>query len=68
MWKNISTYYIVTSSDNKYSKKSDIKNKVYYYKDSANIKNVLKVVKEDLMVKTSSYVWWCNIYDTRCGK
>ena len=54
--KTVSTYYIVTSSDNKYSKKSDIKNKVYYYKDSANIKNVLKVVKEDLMVKTSSYV------------
>ncbi len=53
--KTVSTYYIVTSKDNKYSKKSDIKNKVYYYKDSANIKNVLKVVKEDLKVKTSSY-------------
>ena len=53
--KTINTYYIVTSSDNKYSKKSDIKNKVYYYKNSANIKNVLKVVKEDLKVKTSSY-------------
>ena len=53
--KTVSTYYIVTSSDNKYSKKSDIKGKVYYYKDSANIKNVLKVVKEDLKVKTSSY-------------
>ena len=53
--KKVSTYYIVTSSDNKYSKKSDIKGKVYYYKDSANIKNVLKVVKEDLKVKTSSY-------------
>lgn len=53
--KTVSTYYIVTSKDNKYSKKSDIKNKVYYYKDSANIKNVLKVVKEDLDVKTSSY-------------
>ena len=52
--KTVSTYYIVTSSDNKYSKKSDIKGKVYYYKDSANIKNVLKVVKEDLDVKTSS--------------
>ena len=53
--KKVSTYYIVTSSDNKYSKKSDIKGKVYYYKNSANIKNVLKVVKEDLNVKTSSY-------------
>ena len=53
--KTINTYYIVTSSDNKYSKKSDIKGKVYYYKNSANIKNVLKVVKEDLNVKTSSY-------------
>lgn len=53
--KTVNTYYIVTSKDNKYSKKSDIKNKVYYYKDSANIKNVLKVVKEDLKVKTSSY-------------
>ena len=53
--KTVNTYYIVTSSDNKYNKKSDIKNKVYYYKDSANIKNVLKVVKEDLNVKTSSY-------------
>lgn len=53
--KTVSTYYIVTSSDNKYSKKSDIKGKVYYYKNSANIKNVLKVVKEDLDVKTSSY-------------
>lgn len=53
--KKVSTYYIVTSSDNKYNKKSDIKDKVYYYKDSANIKNVLKVVKEDLNVKTSSY-------------
>lgn len=53
--KTVSTYYIVTSKDNKYSKKSDIKSKVYYYKDSANIKNVLKVVKEDLKVKTSSY-------------
>ena len=53
--KTINTYYIVTSSDNKYSKKSDIKNKVYYYKDSANIKNVLKVVKEDLKIKTASY-------------
>lgn len=53
--KTVNTYYIVTSSDNKYSKKSDIKNKVYYYKNSANIKNVLKVVKEDLKVKTSSY-------------
>lgn len=53
--KTVSTYYIVTSSDNKYNKKSDIKDKVYYYKDSANIKNVLKVVKEDLNVKTSSY-------------
>lgn len=53
--KTVSTYYIITSSDNKYSKKSDIKGKVYYYKDSANIKNVLKVVKEDLKVKTSSY-------------
>ena len=40
--KTVSTYYIVTSSDNKYSKKSDIKGKVYYYKNSANIKNVLK--------------------------
>ena len=53
--KTVTTYYIVTSSDNKYSKKSDIKDTVYYYKDSANIKNVLKVVKEDLDVKTSSY-------------
>ena len=53
--KTVNTYYIVTSSDNKYSKKSDIKNKVYYYKNSANIKNVLKVVKDDLKVKTSSY-------------
>ena len=53
--KTVSTYYIVTSKDNKYSKKSNIKDKVYYYKDSANIKNVLKVVKEDLKVKTSSY-------------
>ena len=53
--KKVSTYYIVTSSDNKYSKKSDIKGKVYYYKNSANIKNVLKIVKEDLNVKTSSY-------------
>lgn len=53
--KKVSTYYIVTSSDNKYSKKSDIKGKVYYYKNSANIKNVLKVVKEDLNVKASSY-------------
>lgn len=53
--KVVNTYYIVTSSDNKYSKKSDIKNKVYYYKDSANIKNVLKVVKEELKVKTTSY-------------
>ena len=53
--KTVSTYYIVTSSDNKYNKKSDIKDKVYYYKDSANIKSVLKVVKEDLNVKTSSY-------------
>lgn len=53
--KKVSTYYIVTSSDNKYSKKSDIKGKVYYYKNNANIKNVLKVVKEDLNVKTSSY-------------
>lgn len=53
--KTVSTYYIITSSDNKYSKKSDIKDKVYYYKDSANIKNVLKIVKEDLDVKTSSY-------------
>ena len=52
--KTVTTYYIVTSSDNKYSKKSDIKDTVYYYKDSANIKNVLKVVKEDLDVKTSS--------------
>lgn len=39
-----SAEYIVTSSDNKYSKKSDIKDIVYYYIDSANIKNVLKVV------------------------
>ena len=53
--KEISTYYIVTNKENKYNKKSDIKDKVYYYKDSANIKNVLKVVKEDLNVKTSSY-------------
>lgn len=53
--KTVTTYYVVTSSDNKYSKKSDIKDTVYYYKDSANIKNVLKVVKEDLDVKTSSY-------------
>lgn len=53
--KKVSTYYIVTSSNNKYSKKSDIKGKVYYYKNNANIKNVLKVVKEDLNVKTSSY-------------
>ncbi len=53
--KTVTTYYIVTSSDNKYSKKSDIKDTVYYYKDSANIKNVLKVVKEDLDVKTSPY-------------
>lgn len=53
--KTVTTYYIVTSSDNKYSKKSDIEDTVYYYKDSANIKNVLKVVKEDLDVKTSSY-------------
>ena len=53
--KTVSTYYIITSSDNKYSKKSDIKDKVYYYKDSANIKNVLKIVKEDLDVKPSSY-------------
>ena len=53
--KTVSTYYIVTSSDNKYSKMSDIKGKVYYYENSANIKNVLKVVKEDLKVKTSSY-------------
>ena len=53
--KTVNTYYIVTSSDNKYSKKSDIKNKVYYYKNSANIKNVLKVVKDDLKVKTTSY-------------
>ena len=53
--KKVSTYYIVTSKDNKNSKKSNIKDKVYYYKDSANIKNVLKVVKEDLKVKTSSY-------------
>lgn len=52
--KTVTTYYIVTSSDNKYSKKSDIKDPVYYYKDSTNIKNVLKVVKEDLAVKTSS--------------
>ena len=52
--KTVTTYYIDTSSDNKYSKKSDIKDTVYYYKDSANIKNVLKVVKEDLDVKTSS--------------
>lgn len=52
--KTVTTYYVVTSSDNKYSKKSDIKDTVYYYKDSANIKNVLKVVKEDLDVKTSS--------------
>lgn len=53
--KKVSTYYIVTSSDNKYNKKSDIKGKVYYYKNNANIKNVLKVVNEDLNVKTSSY-------------
>ena len=53
--KTVTTYYVVTSSDNKYSKKSDIKDTVYYYKDSANISNVLKVVKEDLDVKTSSY-------------
>ena len=53
--KTVSTYYIVTSSDNKYNKKSDIKGKVYYYKNNANIKNVLKVVNEDLNVKTSSY-------------
>lgn len=53
--KTVTTYYVVTSSDNKYSKKSDIKDTVYYYKDSANIKNVLKIVKEDLDVKTSSY-------------
>lgn len=53
--KTVTTYYIVTSSDNKYSKKSDIKDTVYYYKDSANISNVLKVVQEDLDVKTSSY-------------
>lgn len=36
--KTVNTYYIVTSSDNKYSKKSDIKDTVYYYKDSTNIK------------------------------
>lgn len=53
--KTVTTYYVVTSSNNKYSKKSDIKDTVYYYKDSANIKNVLKVVKEDLDVKTSPY-------------
>ena len=38
--KEISTYYIVTNKENKYNKKSDINDKVYYYKDSANIKNV----------------------------
>ena len=53
--KTVSTYYIVTSKDNKYSKKSDIKDQIYYYKNSANIKDVLKVVKEDLDVKTSPY-------------
>lgn len=37
--KTVTTYYIDTSSDNKYSKKSDIKDTVYYYKDSANIKS-----------------------------
>ena len=52
--KTITTYYIVTSND-KYSEKSDIKDTVYYYKDSANIDNILKVIKEDLDVKTSSY-------------
>ena len=53
--KTVSTYYIVTSKDNKHDKKSDIKSKVYYYKDGANIKNALKVVNKDLKVKTSSY-------------
>ena len=53
--KTVSTYYIVTSSDNEYDKKSDIKDTVYYYKDSYNVNNALKFVKENLNVKTSSY-------------
>lgn len=53
--KTVSTYYIVTSKKNKYSQKGDIKEKVYYYKDSANIKNVLKKSKEELNVEFSPY-------------
>lgn len=53
--KEVSTYYVITSKDNKYSKKKDIKGTVYYYKDIANIKNVLKEIKSDLSVKTKSY-------------
>lgn len=53
--KETTTYYIVTSKENKYNKKSDIKGKVYYYKNSANIKGILKKIKEDLNVKISAY-------------
>lgn len=53
--KETTTYYIVTSKENKYNKKSDIKGSVYYYRNSANIKGVLKKVKENLNVKTSAY-------------
>lgn len=53
--KETTTYYIVTSKENKYNKKSDIKGKVYYYKNSANIKGILKKIKEDLNVQISAY-------------
>lgn len=53
--KYITTYYILTSSSNKYSSKKDIKGNVYYYANSSNNKSILKKIREDFNIKVSPY-------------